>query len=336
MIEVKIAKLLAPYELVFESDNLDENALESDDILCKTLYSAISSGTEVSAYSGAPPLRPIKAYPRLVGYCNVAEIISLGSSTTSYKVGQRVLTFSSHRSHFTVKNKDILAVIPDGVSSQFASTAYIFHLGYDAVLNSNIKYGSPVVVIGLGIIGLGSVVASKMSGGKVFAISNHDVPKKAALQMGAIEVFSRNEISELKSILASRMADVVFTTSNSWNDWEIALDLAGYNGKICILGFPGRGIEDIPFNPLDSRYLYHKQLTLQAVGHAPEENDSRKFLKFNEKDNLNFILNEIDKKNIDPSLIITDEIPWSDLDNAYKKLLSRDESPLTYILDWNT
>ena len=37
-------------------------------------------------------------------------------------------------------------------------------------------------------------------------------------------------------------------------------------------------------------------------------------------------------KNIDPSLIITDEIPWSDLDNAYKKLLSRDESPFTYIL----
>ena len=54
MIEAKIAKLLAPNELVFESDNLDENALESDDILCKTLFSAISSGTEVSAYSGAP------------------------------------------------------------------------------------------------------------------------------------------------------------------------------------------------------------------------------------------------------------------------------------------
>ena len=38
-----------------------------------------------------------------------------------------------------------------------------------------------------------------MSGGKVFAISNHDV-QRAALQMGAIDVFSRNEISKLKSI----------------------------------------------------------------------------------------------------------------------------------------
>ena len=263
------------------------------------------------------------------------SIISIGSSLTKYKVGQRILTFSSHRSHFTVKSKDILATIPDGVSSQFASTAYIFHLGYDAVLNSNIKYGSPVIVIGLGIIGLGSVIASKMAGGKVYAISNHDVPKNVALKMGAIDVYSRNEIPKLKSLLGTRMADVVITTSNAWNDWKVALDMVGFNGKVCILGFPGRGIEDIPFNPLDSRYLYHKQLTLQAVGHAPERNDSREFLKFNEKDNLNFILNEIDKKNIDPSHIITDEIPWSDLDDAYKKLLTRDESPLTYVLNWD-
>ena len=82
-------------------------------------------------------------------------------------------------------------------------------------------------------------------------------------------------------------------------------------------------------------YLYHKQLKLQAVGHAPEDNDSRQFLKFNEKDNLNFILEEIGKKNIDPSLIISGEMHWKELDNAYKKLSTREGSPLTFILNWD-
>lgn len=335
MIQVKVSKLLSPHKLVFENEVIDETTLISDEILCKTLASAISPGTEVAAYNGEPPLRPIKAYPRLVGYCNVAEIIAVGSGVIKYKVGQRILTFSSHRSHFITKAKEVLAIIPDSVSSQLASTAYIYHLGYDAVLNANIKYGSPVVVLGLGVVGLSAVTAAKMAGAKVYAITNYDVPKRTALKMGANEVFSRNEIPNLKSLLGSRLADTVITTSNAWCDWELALDIAGMNGKICILGFPGRGTEDIPFNPLDSRYLYHKQLQLQAVGHAPEDNDSRQYLKFNEKDNLKFILEEINKKKIDPNLIISGEKPWSELNDAYKELLKRDGSPLTFILNWN-
>jgi len=335
MINAKVSKLLGPHRLVFENEVIDESKLISDEILCKTLASIISPGTEVSAYNGAPSLRPIKAYPRLVGYCNVAEIIAVASSVKEYQVGQRILTFSSHRSHFIAKTKDVLAIIPDGVSNQLASTAYIYHLGYDAVLKGNIKYGSPVVVIGLGVIGLCVVALSKMAGGKVYAITNHDVPKRVALKMGVNQVFSRNDIPDLKFLLDSRLADVVVTTSNDWSDWQLALDIAGMNAKVCVLGFPGRTEKNIPFNPLDSRYFYQKQLQLQAIGLSPENNDSREFLKFNEKDNLKFILEEIEKKNIDPSLIISGEKPWSELNEAYKILLSREGSPLTFVLNWN-
>jgi threonine dehydrogenase-like Zn-dependent dehydrogenase len=335
MIEARVAKLYGPHELVFEIEAIDERALVSDEILCKTLVSAISTGTEVAAYDGAPPLSSRKAFPRLVGYCNVAEIIAFGSGVSEYEIGQRVLTFSCHCSHFIIKNHEILAVIPNQVSSQLASTAYIFHLAYDAVLKANIKYGSPVVVIGLGIIGLCGVALSKNAGGKVCAITNHDVPKRKAFEMGADEVFSRKEMPALKSLLGNRLADAVITTSNDWSDWKIALDIAGMHGKICVLGFPGRGAKNIPFNPLDSSYFYQKQLQLHAVGAQPENNDSRQFLKFNEKDNIKFILEEMYKKNIDPSLIISGEKSWKELDEAYKTLSKREESPLTFILNWD-
>jgi len=284
MIKAKISKLLAPKKLIFEDVVLDDKNLLPEEIFCKTLISTISPGTEISAYNGDPPLRPIKAYPRMVGYCNVAQIIAVGSGVGEYEVGQRILTFSSHCSHFICKKKDILSIVPENISSQQASTAYIFHLGYDAALNANIKYGSPVVVLGLGVIGLCTIKASKMSGGKVYAITNHDSAKDIALKMGANRVISRNKIDQLKSYLGHRLADSIITTSNSWSDWSIALDLAGMNAKICVLGFPGRNTKNIPFNPLDSRYFYHKQLQIQAVGHLAEENDSRSFLKFNEKD----------------------------------------------------
>ena len=166
MVEAKIAKLLGPRELIFESEHIDENALGSDEVLCKTLATAISPGTEIAAYNGSPPLRPVKVYPRVVGYCNVAEIINTGSNVNEYEIGHRVLTFSSHRSHFIAKTQEILAIVPDEVPSNLASTTYIYHLGYNAILNANIKYGSPVLVIGLGVIGLCTVALANLAGGK--------------------------------------------------------------------------------------------------------------------------------------------------------------------------
>lgn len=334
MVEAKIAKLLGPRELIFESEHIDENALGSDEVLCKTLATAISPGTEIAAYNGSPPLRPVKVYPRVVGYCNVAEIINTGSNVNEYEIGHRVLTFSSHRSHFIAKTQEILAIVPDEVPSNLASTTYIYHLGYNAILNANIKYGSPVLVIGLGVIGLCTVALANLAGGKVFAVTDHALPAQKAIELGAIEVFSRKDSPSLKLSLGNRLADAVITTSNSWYDWELALESAGLNGKICVLGFPGRGSEEIPLNPLDSRYFYHKQLQLHAVGSSPENNDSRQFLKFNEKDNLQFLIEEIEKKNIDPNIIITGEEIWSDLNSIYERLSSRENSPLTYILNW--
>ena len=207
-------------------------------------------------------------------------------------------------------------------------------MGYNAILNSKIKYGSSIVVIGLGVIGLCSIALSKMAGGNTYGITNHEIPKQKALEVGAIEIFSRKEIEILKSKLGSRLADVVITTSNDWHDWKIALDIAGTHSKISVLGFPGRGTDDVPFNPLDSRFFYDKQLQIHAVGISPENNDSRGFLKFNEKDNLNFILKEIARKNIDPNLIISGEKSWKDLNYVYETLLSRKGSPLTFVLNW--
>ena len=73
---------------------------------------------------------------------------------------------SLHRSHFIAKTQEILAIVPDEVPSNLASTTYIYHLGYNAILNANIKYGSPVLVIGLGVIGLCTVALANLAGEK--------------------------------------------------------------------------------------------------------------------------------------------------------------------------
>ena len=72
----------------------------TDEILVETLVTAISPGTELAAWSGATPLRPVaRIYPRLMGYCNVGRVIHLGSNVNGFALNDLVLTHSAHRSH---------------------------------------------------------------------------------------------------------------------------------------------------------------------------------------------------------------------------------------------
>ena len=79
-------------------------------ILCKTIVTAISPGTELAAFTGLPPLRPSVTYPRLQGYCNVGEVLE--SRADGFAQGDRVLSFTSHRSHFVLPAEGVLYTLP--------------------------------------------------------------------------------------------------------------------------------------------------------------------------------------------------------------------------------
>lgn len=334
MIVARIATLEAPRKLIFKTEQIDHNMLGDSELLCETLVSVISPGTEVAAYIGAPALRPGVNYPRLVGYCNVARVLRSGSSAGHIREGDRILTFTSHRSHFLINSSDVVAVVPDAIQSEDAACAYLYHLGYNAVLRSEARLGSKVVVIGLGVLGLGSVAMSVMSGAQVFGISNHLLPHKLAIEMGASACFNREQLSALHDILGRNRAHAVITTSNVWQDWRIALECAGYQGTIAVLGFPGRTETPVPFNPLDSAHFYARQLRIVAAGQSPENPDIHGFLPFNLQDNMKRILGWIGEGRLKPGQLISGEFSGEDIADAYEHLLSREGDPLTYLLRW--
>jgi threonine dehydrogenase-like Zn-dependent dehydrogenase len=105
-------------------------------------------------------------------------------------------------------------------------------------------------------------------------------------------------------------------------------------GTIASLGFPGRSEPPGKYNPLDSQYFYAKQLRIESIGYSPEFPDSRGFLKFNEKDNLKFIVDLITSNTLNPKALTAKEIQAGNLEAAYSELLDKKLSPLTCILRW--
>jgi threonine dehydrogenase-like Zn-dependent dehydrogenase len=335
LISARVAILEAPRKLNFKVEEINADALGETEILAETIVSAISPGTELAAYSGAPALRSGVTYPRLLGYCNVARVIKCGAAVLDIKPGSRILSFTSHRSHFRIEMNHVLMVVPDDVSSDDAVCAYLFHLGYSSILRTDVRAGSEVVVIGMGVLGLTTVALASLAGARVFAVSDHDLPRSKAMSYGAVSCSSRVEFPKLMNSVGTRRAQVVITTSNSWSDWRLALEAAGEQGTIGVLGFPGRQEESVPFNPLDSRHFYARQLSIVAVGASPEAPDSRGFLPFNERGNLRRLVGWMADGRLRPAELISGRFPGSELAIAYDSLLSRKGSPLTYLLDWN-
>jgi len=86
-----VYQLESPYTLTKKECELDDRGLGPSDIYAETEYSVVSTGTEIAAWVGKPPLRSAIAYPRLVGYCNLAKVIKVGSSVSDINVGDYVL-----------------------------------------------------------------------------------------------------------------------------------------------------------------------------------------------------------------------------------------------------
>lgn len=305
-----------------------------DQILCATVVSAISPGTELAAWQGLPPLTPQVMYPRLQGYCNVGRVLACGNNVTAFKPGDRVLSHMSHRSHYLLDPSDVLLKLSEQSRSDHVACCYLLHLGYDAVMRSNVRPGARVAVIGMGALGLSAVSMAHLAGADVCAFTDHDAPREKARAMGAKVVLKRDAESDLAQFWGGALADVVIITTNKWQDWQVALRLASKFGTIACLGFPGRG-EALPsFNPLDSQYFYAKQLRLEAVGIAPACADERGFLRFNLRSNIAWIAQCVEGGMVDADVLISGRYPASEIATAYENLQARKNSPVTYILDW--
>ena len=318
--------------------NIREEILKDpspNQLQCKTQYTAISTGSELAHFSNLPELKPRKIIkPRQLVYCNVSKVIKVGKSVSNIKTGDRLLTFAPHRSAFNISYEDILYVLPEKSDSKKISTTYLFHLGYNSVLISNIKLGSRVLILGLGLLGLTSTICCINAGAETTVLTNNPKTSKIALELGARRSFNRNELAEYLNN-ENNLFDNSVITSNLWDDYRNALKATRQKGKISILGHVGRGQDQIDFNPFDSKYFYSKQLQIEAIGASPENNDSRGFLRFNEKENIKYLTKAINDGIIDPNKIISDIYNYRDIEVAYNNLINRLSSPITYLLDWN-
>lgn len=333
----QVYELAAPNVLSLKAEKIDVAKFGSQSVFAKTLFSCISTGTEMAAWTGKPPLRPSIAYPRLVGYCNVAEVQEVGSAIDDLEVGDVILTHQSHRSSFCCNRQEVLlkAKNINQVSQKRLATTYLYHLGYLALLDGGYRPGFEVAVIGLGALGFTSASLISAYGGSPLILSGRSNVSGILEFIPFSQCVNKNKCEvPYRSKAGLDGADLIINTSDSWDDYELSLKTVRRGGTIILVGFPGRGMDAPAFNPLDSKYIYDKAITVRQVSHVSDLDVSPIDLRFTLKRNLAYIYSLLELGRVDPTPLLRASYSWNSLGDAYKMLETRPQDSLSAILDW--
>lgn len=316
-------------DLRLEEHNLSSDSLEPGQIYVETEVSALSTGTDLGNYLGNSTNIPgAPDYPRAVGYSNVGIVRAVGSDRADLRVGQRVFSLKPHQSAFIAGPADLLVPVPDSVSSEQASLAYLTQLGIAALRQARYESGESVAVVGLGVIGLGTVAIARAMGAIVTAVANSPIRAEMARQVGAHHVHITGSGDPPSDV------DVVVLTANPWPAYRLSVEMARKGGRISILGFPGRGEPAPEFNPLDPKWFYGKQLTLIGAGFSPRVECAAADIRFNLRRNLEFLFSMMASGTVCLEPIISHRIPADQMRDAYEMARMHSKELIAAVFDW--
>ena len=326
---MKQAILHGAGDLRIEERELNRDAIKADQIYVETLVSALSTGTDLGNYLGDSEYVPdAPSYPRAVGYSNVGVVARAGRDVASLREGDRVFSMRPHLSAFIAGEKELLIRIPDGVESGEASLIYLAQLGLAAMRQASYQAGENVAVIGLGVIGLCTVAVARALGAQVTAVANSPLRAEAAKQMGAHHAM-------LAGVDVRPESDIVILTANQWDAYRQSVEMARICGRVCVLGFPGRGQPPPDFNPLDPRWFYAKQLTLIGAGHSARVECAPHELRFNLRRNLELILSLLKSGDVSFAPVITHRLPAERMREAYELARAHDKGLMAAVFEWS-
>ncbi|MBM3725979.1 MAG: zinc-binding alcohol dehydrogenase [Acidobacteria bacterium] len=321
------ALLYGAGDLRLEETPLDPTQLAPDQIYVETQVSGLSTGTDLGNFLGDSTYVPgAPQYPRWVGYSNAGIVRAVGSAVTAFAPGDAVFAAKPHQSAYIAPVTDLIVKIPPGLAPEIACLCYLTELNLAALQQVGFVPGEDVAVVGLGIIGFGGIgLARAMGARRVIAVANQEGRAALATRLGATHSYCTGRDDAALAALKDNGADVILLLANSWDAYKQSLELARRNGRVAVLGFPGRLQPPPDFNPLSPDWIYRKQLGIFGSGQTRDV-----------PRNLAYVLDLLAAGRMDIRPAISHHVPARDLVSVYELARSKDKSLTGAVFDWRS
>jgi 2-desacetyl-2-hydroxyethyl bacteriochlorophyllide A dehydrogenase len=258
--------LICTHDRQFTLEEFPIPELRPTEMLIQTSYSGVSVGTEFAVIRGKLDWG---SFPLCTGYQAVGTVVAAGQQVQGYREGDIVYY---RRNYLPMQQGDMrvntvagthcsvavidpaqaegIALLPPGADQLTSSMFVMPAVGFNAVNMAGVQMGDIVVVQGMGLIGLGALLAAALRG----AVTNGIDVSSARLELGRslgvdhVITASTESVGEQVRAVAPGGADVVFEGTGIPAQLDSALQLCRHRGKFVFLGNYGNA-------PISYRFL---------------------------------------------------------------------------------
>jgi 2-desacetyl-2-hydroxyethyl bacteriochlorophyllide A dehydrogenase len=220
-------------------------------LLIRTLFSAISAGSELLLYRGLcpadlpldasiPSLEGLCSFPMKYGYSTVGKVTTLGKGVPLEWGDRLVFSFHPHESHFIADVAELLP-IPPGISPEEALFLPNLETAINFVMDGKPTIGERLVVFGQGIVGLlTTALLAKYPLARLLTVDRYPLRRKLSLTAGAFATFDPGETGFVNGIMnqlepeGKEGSDLTFEISGAPEALGQAIDVTGFGGRIVI------------------------------------------------------------------------------------------------------
>ncbi|MCA1510417.1 zinc-binding dehydrogenase [Bradyrhizobium sp. NBAIM01] len=304
--------------------------LREGEILCRTVVSGLTNGTERNSLLGG---NYGGAFPRRAGYQRVAEIVELGGGVARriYKTGDLIFSGRSsgigHVEYFTCNvanpnDEDMLLVklAKDGSIDPIAASLFgIASVALHDIRRADVRLGEELLVIGAGPVGQLVAQVGRAAGARTTLVDLDEARLKLGLSLGPLTVFQPTPAETLVDHFGRDRFDVIMETSGApVLDAVLGTDWAGGllkpKGRLALIG--GRGEVGYTFNAGQAREIevLHASHFVQSDLEEVSRLASLGILKTRE--------------------LITKVVPISECEAVYAELVEAPSNLLGVAFDW--
>jgi len=248
------------------------------EVRIRAVYSAISHGTEMLVYRGEAPvgldldlptLRGSFGFPIKYGYASVGRVEEAGPGVQFPATGDLVFTHHPHQTIYTVP-ASMPVVLPEGLPPEAGTFLANLETAVNVLLDAPVMVGEVVVIFGQGVVGL-----------LLTQLVRHHLPmalltveplarrRELSLALGADAALDPRE--DVPAAVAARSegrgADLVIETSGQPAALQVALDVAGLEGRVAVVSWYGTKPVEV-----DLGSAFHRRrlrVISSQVGHLP-------------------------------------------------------------------
>jgi len=320
----------APKQIELRTVKLSAPA--ADQLLIRTLYSAISAGTELLAYRGQLPadmaldstlesLQQHAEYPMQYGYACVGEVVQVGSGLAAEWKGRQVFSFQPHASHFLTDTQN-LQIVPDDIPARAAVFLPNTETAVNLVHDGAPMMGERVVVLGQGVVGLLlTALLSRHPLAELIVVEGRAERQALAKQLGAHRVVHPDEAATQISD-----ADLIYEVSGQLAALDLAVAVSGYSSRIVIGSWYGNKQASINLGGAAHRnrlQLITSQVSTVAPALSGRWDKQRRF-------ELAWQM----IRDCDPQRLISHVVPLEDAEPLYRQLDEENLSLVQAVFDY--